>query len=76
MSKLELLKGRTLITQNDVSFLLNDKKQIQIHYLINGEPKTIQCSISQIIQSFIKSSENDSEKALRISFPKSDSETD
>ena len=76
MSKLEFLKGRTLIVQNDVSFLLNDNKQIQIHYLINDKPGTIQCSISQIIQSFLNNSENDSEKATRISFPKSDSETD
>ena len=49
MTKLEFLKGRTLITQNDVSFLLNNNKQIQIHYLINDEPNTIQCSIFKII---------------------------
>tara|TARA_R110000822_G_scaffold258333_1_gene383732 strand:- start:139 stop:447 length:309 start_codon:yes stop_codon:yes gene_type:complete len=54
MTKLEFLKGRTLITQNDVSFLLNDNKQIQIHYLINDEPNTIQCSLDFIKDACIK----------------------
>ena len=54
MTKLEFLKGRTLITQNDVSFLLNDNKQIQIHYLINDEPNTIQCSLDFVKDACIK----------------------
>lgn len=53
MKKVDFLEGRTLITQSDVSFLLNNNKQIQIHYLVNGKPNLIQCHISKIIESFI-----------------------
>lgn len=74
-SNTAFLEGRVMITQNDTSLLIDDSKQIQIHYLENGEPNMFMCSPLHIIQGFKKRWENESENATVISFPNSDSKT-
>lgn len=59
----EYFKDTFIVSQNDVSVRFDEKKQIQLHYFINGEPNTIQCTIGNLIQPFLNSFENDSENA-------------
>jgi hypothetical protein len=61
-------KDTFIISQNDVSVHFNEKQQIQLHYFIDGEPNTIQCTIGSLIQPFLKSFENDSKNAESKSF--------
>ncbi|WP_179007409.1 hypothetical protein [Winogradskyella forsetii] len=59
----EYFKDTFTISQNDVSVRFDEKKQIQLFYLVNGEPKMIQATIGNLIQPFLNSLENDSENA-------------
>lgn len=59
----EYFKDTFIISQNNISVHFDEKKQIQLHYFIKGEPNTIQCTIGNLIQPFLNSLENDSENA-------------
>jgi len=59
----EYFKDTFTISQNDVSVRFDEKKQIKLYYLVDGEPKMIQATIGNIIQPLLNSFENDSENA-------------
>lgn len=59
----EYFKDTFTVCQNDISIRFDERKQIQLHFFIDGEPNTIQCTIGNLIQPFLNSLENDSENA-------------
>ena len=73
--KLEFLEGKYMISQSEVSFLLNHDSNLSIHYLIDGEPNSINCSISQLIQCFLNNREKYLKSNLTIYFPNSNQRT-
>ena len=59
----EYFNGSFIISQNDVSVHFSESKAIHLHRMIDGKPKTVVCTIGNLIKPHFNKLENDSENA-------------